>query len=199
MSGEGLSVSFRRTSMTTKSNKELLREFQKIVYASRVTTHMKWYGRDESVGIVEHGDEELQKWQQRDVAIKDTFQFTISVYDSWYKDVDLYDSHKRDDSFVSLANKFAKDNWLHYYSQGFPAEWIEEEIIDGEKNWNHYNVKPDDKNIDKICKIWHNYGQLMVRAEHFGQTEKMKSSYWEQAKENIKSIMEKNNGYEYAI
>jgi len=199
MSGEGLSVSFRRTSMTTKSNKELLREFQKIVYASRVTTHMKWYGRDESVGIVEHGDEELQKWQQRDVAIKDTFQFTISVYDSWYKDVDLYDSHKRDDSFVSLANKFAKDNWLHYYSQGFPAEWIEEEIIDGEKNWNHYNVKPDDKNIDKICKIWHNYGQLMVRAEHFGQTEKMKSSYWEQAKESIKSIMEKNNGYEYAI
>lgn len=197
MSGEQLSVSFRRTSMTSKSNDELLREFQKIVYASRVTTHMKWYGEAYSVGIVEHGDEELQEWQQRDVAIKDTFQFTISVYDSWYKDADLYDSHKRDDSFVSLANEFAKDNWLMYFAEGFPAEWIETETIDGEKCWNHFNVKPDDKNIDKICKIWHNYGQLMVRAEHFGQTEKMKSSHWEQARESIKSIMEKKK-HEYS-
>ena len=32
MSGEGLSVSFRRTSMTTKSNAELLKEFQNIIY-----------------------------------------------------------------------------------------------------------------------------------------------------------------------
>ena len=192
MSGEGLSVSFRRTSMTSKSNDELLREFQKIVYASRVTTHMKWYGEAYSVGIVEHGDEELQEWQQRDVAIKDTFQFTISVYDSWYKDADLYEPHNRDDSFVSLANEFAKDNWLHYYSQGFPAEWMEKDENDV---YQHYSVKPDDKNIDKICKIYHNYGQLIVRAEHFGQTEKIKSSHWEQARESIKSIMEKK---EYA-
>ena len=199
MSGEQLSVSFRRTSMTSKSNDELLREFQKIVYASRVTTHMKWYGEAHSVDIVEHGDEELQKWQQESVAIKDAFLFTISVYDSWYKDADLYESHKRDDSFVSLANEFAKDNWLMYFSEGFPAEWIETETIDGEKCWNHFNVKPDDKNIDKICKIYHNYGQQMIRAEHFGQTEKMKSSYWEQARESIKSIMEKNDSYEYAI
>jgi len=195
MSGEQLSVSFRRTSMTSKSNDELLREFQKIVYASRVTTHMKWYGEAYSVDMVEHGDEELQKWQQESVAIKDTFQFTISVYDSWYKDSDLYESHKRDDSFVTLANEFAKDNWLMYFSEGFPAEWVETETIDGKECWNHFNVKPDDKNIDKICKIYHNYGQLMVRAEHFGQTEGMKSSYWEQARESIKSIMEKK---EYA-
>ena len=191
MSGEQLSVSFRRTSMTSKSNDELLREFQKIVYASGVTRHMKWYGKDYSVDIVEHGDEELQKWQQESVAIKDTFQFTISVYDSWYKDVDLYDSHKRDDSFVSLANEFAKDNWLMYFAEGFPAEWIETETIDGEKNWNHFNVKPDDKNIDKICDIWHHYGMSMVRAEQFGQTEKMKSSYWASARDKIKSIMER--------
>ena len=197
MSGEQLSVSFRRTSMTSKSNDELLREFQKIVYASRVTTHMKWYGEAHSVDIVEHGDEELQKWQQESVAIKDTFQFTISVYDSWYKDADLYESHKRDDSFVTLANEFAKDNWLMYFAEGFPAEWIEQEIIDGEKNWNHFIVKPDDKNIDKICKIYHHYGQLIVRAEHFGQTEKIKSSHWEQAREQIKSIMEKKE-YEYS-
>jgi len=195
MSGEQLSVSFRRTSMTSKSNDELLREFQKIVYASRVTTHMKWYGEAYSVDMVEHGDEELQKWQQESVAIKNTFQFTISVYDSWYKDSDLYESHKRDDSFVTLANEFAKDNWLMYFSEGFPAEWVETETIDGKECWNHFNVKPDDKNIDKICKIYHNYGQLMVRAEHFGQTEGMKSSYWEQARESIKSIMEKK---EYA-
>ena len=195
MSGEQLSVSFRRTSMTQKSNEELLREFQKIVYASPVTKQMKWYGNDHSVEIVEHGDEELQKWQQESVAIKDTFQFTISVYESWHDDADLYESHKRDDSFVTLANEFAKDNWLHYYSEGFPSEWIEQEIIDGEKNWNHFVVKPDDKNIDKICKIWHNYGQLMVRAEHFGQTEKMKRSHWEQAREQIKSIMEHKHEY----
>jgi hypothetical protein len=191
MSGEGKSVSFRRTAMTQKSNAELLKEFQRIVYASRVTTHMKWYGEAHSVYMEEHGDEELQKWQQEDVAIKDTFNFCISVYDSWYEDADLYESHKVDDSFVSLANEFAKDNWLHYYSEGFPAEWIEQEIIDGEKNWNHYNVKPDDKNIDKICKIWHHYGMCMVRAEQFGQTEKMKSSHWEQARDQIKSIMER--------
>jgi hypothetical protein len=199
MSGEGLSVSFRRTSMTTKSNTELLKEFQKIVYASRVTTHMKWYGEACSVDIVEHGDEELQKWQQESVAIKDAFQFTISVYDSWHKDADLYESHKRDDSFVSLANEFAKDNWLHYYSQGFPSEWIETETIDGEKCWNHFIVYPDDKNIDKICKIWHDYGQQMVRAEQFGQSDNMKCSYWEKAREGIKSIMEKHDNYDYAI
>jgi len=195
MSGEGLSVSFRRTAMTKKSNAELLKEFQKIVYASRMTTHMKWYGEANSVQLIEHGDEELQRWQQDDVAIKDAFQFYISVYDSWYQDADIYESHKREDSFVSLANEFAKDNWLHYYSEGFPSEWIETETIDGEKCWNHFVVKPDDKNIDKICKIWHNYGQQMIRAEQFGQSDKMKRSYWEQARDEIKLIMEHKNEY----
>ena len=195
MSGEQLSVSFRRTSMTAKSNDELLREFQKIVYASRVTTHMKWYGRDESVGIEEHGDEELQKWQQEAVAIKDTFKFTISVYDSWHKDADLYESHDREDSFVSLADKLARDNYLMYFPEGFPAEWIEQEIIDGEKHWNHYIVYPSDKNIDKICKIWHHYGMMKLKSF----SEEMESFHWKQAKESIKAIMEKNDSYEYAI
>ena len=194
MSGEQLSVSFRRTSMTSLSNEELLREFQKIVYASRVTTHMKWYGEANSVYMEEHGDEELKEWQQRDVAIKDTFRFCISVYDSWYEDADLYESHKRDDSFVSLANEFAKDNWLHYYSQGFPAEWMEKDENDV---YQHYSVKPNDKNIDKICKIWHHYGMCIVRAEQFGQTDEMKHIYWEQAREEIKSIMEKKK-HEYS-
>ena len=190
MSGEGKSVSFKRTSFTDKSNAELLEEFQKIIYNSRVMRHMKWYGKFHSVEIEEHGDEELQKWQQEGVAIKDTFNFCISVYESWYEDADLYESHKVEDSFVSLARKFAKDNNLMYFAEGFPAEWIETETIEGEKSWNHFVVKPNDKNIDKICKIWHHYGMCMVRAEQFGQTDEMKSSYWVQARDDIKSIME---------
>ena len=64
MSGEGLSVSFKRTQKTSKSNQQLLREFQKIIYASRVTTHMKWYGKDHSVDILEHGYDKRPKFQQ---------------------------------------------------------------------------------------------------------------------------------------
>jgi len=190
MSGEGLSVSFRRTQMTAKSNQELLEEFQKIIYASPVTRHMKWYGKDHSVDILEHGDDNRQKWEQEYVAIKDTFQFEISVRESWYEDADLYESHEREDSFVSLAFKFAKDNYLMYFSQGFPAEWIETETTDGENCWNHYNVKPDDKNIDKICKVWHDYGMKMIQAEQYGQTDDMKSSYWASARDQIKGLME---------
>ena len=189
MSGEGLSVSFRRTQATTKSNQELLREFQKIVYASRVMKHMKWYGKAHTLDILEHGDDNRPKFQQEYVAIKDTFQFEISVYESWYEDADLYESHEVEDSFVSLARKFANDNALMYFPNGFPAEWIEEEIIDGEKNWNHFNVKPDDKNIDKICKIWHHYGMCLVKAEQYGQTDEMKSFYWKRARDEIKELM----------
>jgi len=189
MSGEGLSVSFRRTSMTAKSNQQLLREFQSIVYASPVTKHMKWYGKDHSVDILEHGDDNRPKFQQEYVAIKDTFQFEISVYESWYKDADLYESHEREDSFVSLARKFANDNALMYFPDGFPAEWIEEETIDGEKNWNHYNVKPDDKNIDKICDVWYRYGIMKLQAFD----EKVESELWYEARDQIKQLME----YEY--
>lgn len=190
MSGEGLSVSFRRTSFTDKSNAELLEEFQKIIYNSRVMRHMKWYGKLHSVDILEHGDDNRPKFQQEYVAIKDTFQFEISVYDSWYKDADLYESHEVEDSFVSLAFKFAKDNNLMYFSQGFPAEWIETETTDGERCWNHYNVKPDDKNIDKICKVWHDYGMKMIQAEQCGQTDEMKSHYWKSARDQIKELIE---------
>jgi hypothetical protein len=186
MSGEGLSVSFRRTQATTKSNQELLEKFQKIIYASPVTNHMKWYGRDHSVEIEEHGDDTLQKWQQEGVAIKDTFRFCISVYESWHQDADLYESHERKDSFVSLARKFANDNALMYFPDGFPAEWIEQEIIDGEKNWNHYNVKPDDKNIDKICDVWYRYGIMKLQAFD----EKVESQIWAEARDNIKELME---------
>ena len=190
MSGEGLSVSFRRTKQTTKSNQELLRAFQKIIYASPVTRHMKWYGRDHSVDILEHGDDNRPKFQQEYVAIKDTFQFEISVYESWYQDADLYESHKREDSFVSFARKFAEDNNLMYFPDGFPAEWIEQEIIDGEKNWNHYNVKPDDKNIDKICDVWYKYGIKKLQNDN--------NELWYNARDQIKELMENKNECEYA-
>ena len=101
MSGEGKSVSFRRTKRTAKSNQELLEEFKDLVYSNKkIMSHMKWYGYAHSVYMEEHGDEELEKWQKEDVAIKDTFNFCISVYDSWYEDADLYESHEREDSFV---------------------------------------------------------------------------------------------------
>jgi len=190
MSGEGLSVSFRRTKATTKSNQELLREFQKIIYASRVTTHMKWYGEAHSVDILEHGDDNRPKFQQEYVAIKDTFQFEISVYESWYQDADLYESHKREDSFVSFARKFAEDNNLMYFPDGYPAEWIEQEIIDGEKNWNHFKVKVDDKNIDKICDVWYKYGMKKLQNDN--------NELWYNARDQIKELMENKNECEYA-
>ena len=191
MSGEGLSVSFRRTSMTQKSNKELLREFQKIIYASPVTTKMKWYGNDHSVEMMEHGDEELAKWQREAVAIKDTFKFTISVYESWHEDADLYESHDREDSFVSLARKFAEDNAVLYFAEGFPSEWIEQEIIDGEKHWNHFIVQPDDKNIDKICKVWHSYGIAQIKDDS--------KELWYQVRDKVKQLMKHHNNYDYCI
>jgi len=191
MSGEGLSVSFRRTPETTKSNEQLLREFQKIIYASPVTKQMKWYGNDHSVEMMEHGDEELAKWQREAVAIKDTFKFTISVYESWHEDADLYESHDIEDSFVSLARKFAKDNAVLYFSEGYPAEWIEQEVIGGEKNWNHYIVQPDDKNIDKICKVWHDYGLAQIKDDS--------KELWYKARNKIKELMEHHDNYNYSI
>ena len=192
MSGEGLSVSFRRTQSTTKSNSKLLEEFQKIIYRSRVMKHMKWYGKLHSVDILEHGDDNRPKFQQEYVAIKDTFQFEISVRESWYEDADLYESHEVEDSFVSLARKFANDNGLMYFPDGFPAEWIEQEIIDGKKNWNHYDVKPDDKNIDKICDVWYRYGIMKLQAFD----KEVESQLWVEARDKIKALMEKQE-YEY--
>lgn len=193
MSGEGLSVSFKRTQETIKSNGELLEEFQKIIYRSRVMKHMKWYGKAHTLDILEHGDDNRQKWEQEYVAIKDTFQFEISLYESWHEDADLYESHQVEDSFVSLARRFANDNALMYFPNGFPAEWIEQEIIDGEKNWNHYNVKPDDRNIDKICDVWYRYGIMKLQAFD----KKIESQLWCEARDRIKQLMENRHECEY--
>lgn len=184
MSGEGQSVSFRRTSQTKESNDELLWKFQNLVYSSnRIMSHMKWYGKEYSVQLIEHGDEELQKWQQEDVAIKDSFQFYISVYESWGDDSNYYECHKTEGSFVSVAQKFALDYNLMYFPFGFPSEWIEQETIDGEKNWNHFKVKADDKNIDRICDVWYNYSIIRISED----TDK----HWNETKEQIKNLMNK--------
>lgn len=184
MSGEGLSVSFRRTSQTKESNDELLWKFQDLVYSNKkIMSHMKWYGKLYSVQLIEHGDEELQKWQQESVAIKDSFQFNISVYESWGEDSNYYECHKTEGSFVSVARKFALDYNLMYFPFGLTAEWIEEEIIDGEKNWNHFIVKADDKNIDRICDVWYNYSILRITQD----TDK----HWNETKEQIKNLMNK--------
>ena len=54
-----------------------------------------------------------------------------------HEDADLYESHEREDSFVSLARKFAEDNNFEHFAEGFPAdEWIETETAD-EKHLEH--------------------------------------------------------------
>ena len=78
-----------------------------------------------------------------------------------------------------------------YFPNGFPAEWIETETTDGKKCWNHYNVKPDDKNIDEICNVWYRYGIKTLQAFD----EKIESQLWEEARDRIKELMEKK---EYA-
>jgi hypothetical protein len=191
MSGEGHTTSFKRTTQTTKSNKQLLEEFKDLAYSSkRVTSHMKWYGKEHSVELVEHGDEEQPKWRQESVAIKDTFEFYISTYESWYRDANNYECHETEGSFVSLAREFAHNNKLMYFSDGFPAEWIEQEIIDGEKHWNHYNVKSDDKNIDKICEVYYDYGMAKLKEDN--------KEFWYQARDKIKQLMENRYECEYA-
>ena len=152
---------------------------------------MKWYGQNESVDLLEHGDKERQKWEQESVAIKDTFEFYISVYEKWQEDWKLYECHDTEDSFVSLARKFAEDNKLMYFPDGFPGEWIEQEIIDGEKHWNHFIVQPDDKNIDKICEVWHGYGLEKIKEDS--------KELWYKARDKVKQLMEHHDNYDYCI
>ena len=183
MGGEGKSVSFRRTQETIKSNNKLLEEFKDLVYSNKkIMSHMKWYGYAHSVYMEEHGDKELEKWQKEYVAIKDTFNFCISVYDSWYEDADLYESHQREDSFVSLARKFANDNALMYFPCGFTPEWYSK---NEEGKYEHFEVQPDDKNIDKICNLWHRYGIMVLQAFD----EELESQLWGEARDKIKQLI----------
>ena len=186
MSGEGHTTSFKRTARTTKSNEQLLEEFKRLVYSSKkIMSHMKWYGKEHSVELVEHGDEEQPKWRQESVGIKDTFEFYISTYESWGEDSNYYECHKTEGSFVSVAREFAHSNKLMYFPYGFPAEWLEQEIIDGEKNWNHFKVKADDKNIDKICEIYYDYSMARLKEDT--------NELWYKARDAIKQLISNNH------
>ena len=181
MSGEGKSVSFKRTRGTTKSNEELRKEFQFVVFGSPVTKHMKfygdrWNGYKDTVELQEHGDKELQKWQQEEVAIKGTFEFYMSFYESWSEDWKLLEDTNDECSLVSLAKKFAKDNNLMFFPTGFPSSWTRR-LEDG--GFKQFIVLPDDKNIDKICELWLN-------------------DDWNKARDKIEQIMEKKE-LEHAI
>ena len=178
MSGEGKSVSFKRTSKTTKSNKELHEEFSKIILYSPATRHMKfygerWSGHQGTIELYEHGDKSLAEWQQESVAIKDTFQIGIHLYESWSEDWKLIEDEYTEGSFVSLAKKFAKDNDLMFFPDGFPSSWIKKQD-DG--TWKQFKVLPNDKNIDRICELW-------LDDEH--------EVDWHIARAKIEEIMEK--------
>jgi len=182
MSGEGKSVSFKRTRGTTKSNKELREEFQFVIFGSPVTKHMKFYGDrwnkyQHTVELQEHGDKELLEWQQEEVAIKGTFQICMSFYESWSEDWKLLEDTNDECSLVSLAKKFAKDNNLMFFPTGFPSSWTRK-LEDG--SFKQFIVLPDDKNIDKICELWLN-------------------DDWNKARDKIEQIMEHHNNYEYCI
>ena len=54
-----------------------------------------------------------------------TFEVMISTYESWYEDADLYEG-EREDSFLSLAKKFADLYSLNYYERG--VDELEDEL-----------------------------------------------------------------------
>ena len=158
MGGEAKSAFFRRTKETTKSNKELHEEFSKIILYSPVTKHMKFYGtrmngHDGTISLYAYGDKSLPKWMQEDLRFKDTFEFSISLYESWIEDWRLIEDENNKGSFISLAKKFAKRNNLQYFEDGFSGN-IHQKTDDG--RYNQYKIKSNDKNLDKICELWLN-------------------------------------------
>ena len=155
MGGEAKSAFFRRTKETTKSNKELHKEFSHIILYSPVTRHMKfygerWNGHEGTISLYENGDESLPKWMQEDLRFKDTFEFSISLYESWSEDSHLIYDKNNEGSFVSLAKKFAKNNNLQYFEDGFTGEF-HQKTTEGHK---HHYIQSNDKNLDKICELW---------------------------------------------
>ena len=81
---------------------------------------MKWYGKAHTLDILEHGDDNRQKWEQEYVAIKDTFQFEISVHESWYEDADLYESHEAKIVLFLLLESLQTTMLLCIFQMVFP-------------------------------------------------------------------------------
>jgi hypothetical protein len=70
-----------------------------------------------------------------------------------------------------------------YFPCGLNVEWIETQTDDGERCWNHFKVKADDKNIDKICDVWYNYSIIRITQDA--------DKHWNETKEQIKNLMNK--------
>ena len=118
MSGEAHTAFFRRTSETKESNTQLCKIFERIILASPVKKHMKFYpDHVGQVHLYEIGGEDVPKWMEKDLRFNGTFQLHISTYESWYEDGDIYEG-EREDSFPSLAKKFADLYSLNYYECG---------------------------------------------------------------------------------
>ena len=158
MGGEAKSAFFRRTKDTTKSNKELHEEFSKIILYSPVTRHMKlrgtrFNGHKDTISLYEYGDKSLPKWMQEDLRFKNTFELSISLYESWTEDWGLIEDENNEGSFYSLARKFAKHNNLQYFNDGFSGNFY---VKNDEDCFDQYKIKSNDKNLDKICELWLN-------------------------------------------
>ena len=118
MSGEAHTAFFRRTNKTKDSNIQLSKIFERIILASPVKKHMKFYSDNVGqVHLYEKGGEDVPKWMEKDLRFNGTFELHISTYESWYEDADIYEG-ERADSFVSLSKKFAEQYSLNYYPRG---------------------------------------------------------------------------------
>ena len=118
MGGEAHTAFFRRTNKTKESNTQLCKIFERIILASPVKKHMKFY--PDSVGQVhlyEKGGQDVPDWMKKTLRFDGTFELMISTYESWYEDADIYEG-EREDSFFSLAKKFADLYSLNYYERG---------------------------------------------------------------------------------
>ena len=119
MSGEGHSVFFRRTNKTEVSNKSLCRLFENLIMDSPVTTHMKFYpDHVGQVQLYEKGGADVPSWMEHELRFDGTFYLYISTTEDWYDNADIYESYEREDSFVSIAKKFANNYGLEFYNGG---------------------------------------------------------------------------------
>ena len=118
MSGEAHTAFFRRTNKTKESNSQLCKIFERIILASPVKKHMKFYpDHVGQVHLYEKGGEDVPKWMEKHLRFNGTFELHISTYESWYEDGDIYEG-EREDSFPSLSKKFADTYYLSYCERG---------------------------------------------------------------------------------
>jgi len=143
MSGEAKGYTFRRTSKTTRSTKELHKEFNKIFF--RECPLREYVKMGYPVELIQHGDDHV--WA-RDLVLKGMFEFSISLYEGWQEGWRYLEDEARENSFLSLSKKFAEDNGLQFFENHIFGRIYHK--------GDFYNINPDDKNIDKIVELWLN-------------------------------------------